>query len=156
MVVGSVQPLVPLCLFDKSNRWPLTVKSLPRCRRGRGGRRHIAPEEEQVLWQAGEEEWRKERHEEEKKEEKGDLADVVARIFGRWREEINTHTHTHTHTHIHSETHTHTHTHTHPPRSPCVHLSLSLTHTTADSIQSHLALLPSSHLALWSSDLFHC
>lgn len=24
------QPLVPLCLFDKSNRWPLTVKSLPR------------------------------------------------------------------------------------------------------------------------------
>lgn len=21
---------MPLCLFDKSNRWPLTVKSLPR------------------------------------------------------------------------------------------------------------------------------
>lgn len=26
---GSVQPLVPLCLFDKSNRWPLTVSLYP-------------------------------------------------------------------------------------------------------------------------------
>ena len=132
MVVGSVQPLVPLCLFDKSNRWPLTVKSLPRCRRGRGGRRHIAPEEEQVLWQAGEEEWRKERHEEEKKEEKkeekGDLADVVARIFGRWREEINTYTHTHTHTYTQKHTHTHTHTHTPSSLPMCASLPLSHTH----------------------------
>lgn len=48
---GFVQPLVPFCLFDKSNRWPLTVKSLPRCRRGRGCR-DTAPVE-QVLWRAG-------------------------------------------------------------------------------------------------------
>lgn len=48
---ARAQPLVPLCLFDKSNRRPLTVKSLPRCRRGRGCR-DSAPEEEQVLWQA--------------------------------------------------------------------------------------------------------
>lgn len=75
---GSVQPPVPLCLFDKSNRWPLTVKSLPRCRRGRGCR-DIAPEEEQVLWQARRRSRRTETREEEK-EEKGDLADVVARI----------------------------------------------------------------------------
>lgn len=74
---GSVQPLVPLCLFDKSNRWPLTVKSLPRCRRGRGCR-DIAPEE-QVLWQAGRRSRRRRRDtREEEKEEKGDLADVVA------------------------------------------------------------------------------
>lgn len=44
-VVGSP---VPLCLFDKRNRWPLTVKSLPRCRRGKVCC-DTAPEQEQVL-----------------------------------------------------------------------------------------------------------
>lgn len=74
---GSVQPLlVPLCLFDKSNRWPLTVKSLPRCRRGEDCR-DIAPEEEQVLWQARR---RSRRRTDTRQEENGDLADVAARI----------------------------------------------------------------------------
>lgn len=65
--------------------------------------------------------------------------------FGRSRQEINT-------INVRARTHTHT---------PCVCVCLSLTEhtlpkTTAVSIQSHLALLPSSHLALWSCDLFHC
>lgn len=77
----SVQPPVPLCLFDK----PLTVKSLPRCRRGRVWR---DTEEEQVSWQRNRGEVEEDQKQE--KEEKGDLVDVAARISGRSAEEINT------------------------------------------------------------------
>lgn len=95
---GPLQPPVPLCLFDKSNRWPLTVKSLPRCRRGRACR-DIAAEEEQVLWQ-GRGRGRGTETREGEKEKMGDLADVAARISGRSREEINTRS-----VRTHSETH---------------------------------------------------
>lgn len=80
---------VPLCLFDKSNRWPLTVKSLPRCRRAKV-RRDPALGEEQVLRRGREKPETRER-------EKGDLANVRAFRVAH-QEETSTTARTHTHT----------------------------------------------------------
>lgn len=85
--------VVPLCLFDKSNRWPLTVMSL--CRRGGSA----------VILLKKKKKWRariRGVEEEEQEEEKRVTWQTLSPGF--WS---LSHTHTHTQTHTYSDTHTH-------------------------------------------------